>query len=129
MKNHRFKNNTRSKPEEEMLEMLREIFPNYIIYSNYPYSKFSHTDNDKLLADFYIQGLNIVIEYDGESHFKPIVYVRTDEGILKAQEDFKMIKLRDRMKDKLVSPIRIPYNEWKGAREDKLAYLKNKIFN
>jgi len=128
MKNHRFKNNTRSKPEAEMLLILKELFPNYIVYSNYPYYRFCQTNNTQLLADFYIQGLGLVIEYDGENHFSAIVYERTDEGIRNASEQFKEVQRRDKLKNELHPIIRIPYYEWKGSLDDKKIYLKKKIF-
>lgn len=59
--------------------------------------------------DFYLPDLNICIEYDGRQHFECV-------EIFGGEEEFKKIKLRDKIKNKYcednnIKLIRIKYNE------------------
>lgn len=65
-------------------------------------------DNVNYRFDFFIEDLNLVIEFDGIQHFKPVNYF----GGL---ESFEKIKLNDHIKDKWchensIKIIRIPYD-------------------
>lgn len=66
----------------------------------------------QLLFDFYLPAFNVVIEYDGEQHFKPINFGgRSDKESL---DDFHLCKARDEIKDKYckannIPLLRIPY--------------------
>lgn len=71
--------------------------------------------------DFYIPDLNIVIEYDGEQHFKPIDFFGGKKGLLE-------LNFRDREKDKFclnkgINLIRIPYYEY-----DNITNILDKFF-
>jgi len=61
------------KTEKELLECLRKRFPNYTIT---PQKRFkwcrSKTTKKELRFDFYIVELNLIIELDGEQHFRNV---------------------------------------------------------
>lgn len=69
-----------------------------------------------LRFDFYISILNLLIEYDGEQHFRPL---NKYKGI---DCEFEKIKLRDEFKNKWVKDngynlLRIPYFEFKNINK------------
>ena len=71
--------------------------------------------------DFYLPDYNLVIEYDGEQHFKPIKFFNGEEG-------FKKRKQRDKEKEELcrlnnIDIIRIPF--WNTKNIEKI--LKTKL--
>ena len=62
---------------------------------------------NKLRFDFYIPEQNLLIEYDGEQHFRPVAHFNGDVGFQKTQT-------RDRLKNEYAEKhgirlIRIPY--------------------
>ena len=66
---------------------------------------------NKLRFDFYLNDFDVLIEYDGEQHFKQINYTK-DNSINK--ENFENTKKRDKIKndyckEKNIKLIRIPY--------------------
>jgi hypothetical protein len=69
--------------------------------------------NNRMLSfDFYIPSHNLLIEYDGEHHFKPCYF----NGYKTSQNDLEIIRERDKIKTKWtknngVHLLRIPY--WK----------------
>ena len=72
----------------------------------------------KLKYDFYLPELNILIEFDGIQHFKPISYFG-------GKKEFNDLKIRDDIKNKYakinsIKLIRIKYNE---NVENKLNYI------
>ncbi len=72
-------------------------------------------NNSRYRYDFYLPELNILIEYDGVQHFKPIEVFGGIEALYKTQ-------IRDKEKDILADAnniplIRIPYTEIKNIRE------------
>jgi len=73
-----------------------------------------------LLYDFYIPKLNLIVEYDGEYHFRVIKY--KNESIKQAKEKFNKQQIHDRMKNKYamdndIQLIRIPYWEFDNIEE------------
>jgi len=75
--------------------ILKSIFPTYNILRNYK-PKFLEC----LEIDFYIQELNIGIEYQGEQHFKPVTHWGGEKG-------FEELKKRDKLKKKLCSQNKV----------------------
>jgi len=72
--------------------------------------------------DFYISDWNILIEYDGIQHFKPV-------GVFGGEEEFEKTKIRDKIKNeyclnKNIHLIRISYLE---NIEDKLSNINKLI--
>lgn len=113
---------TRCKPyknEERIKEFLESKNISYIPQKTFDECKYKQ----KLLFDFYIPLWNLLIEYDGEGHFRPI---------FTSEEEFKIAKIRDSEKNKFavnnkINIIRIPY--WRQNEiEDILASVQD-IFN
>ena len=68
----------------------------------------------KAKFDFYLPHFNLIIEYDGEQHFKPVQFGNMSKK--DAIKEFNQRKIFDRKKDiwalrKKISLIRIKYNE------------------
>ena len=68
-------------------------------------------DIKKLPFDFYLPDLNVLIEYDGQQHFKPV-------EIFGGEEAFKIRQRHDEIKTKWANDhgiklIRIPYTDFK----------------
>lgn len=59
----------------------------------------------KLRFDFYIKKLNLIIEYDGEQHFKPMTLGKMTYK--EAKLNFKKIKTNDKLKNKWARRNRI----------------------
>lgn len=75
-----------------------------------------------LRADFFIESMNMVIEFDGPQHFKPIEYFG-------GEEHYQQCIYRDKIKNNFckenkIQLIRIPYYKKNEIRE----ILKNFIF-
>jgi hypothetical protein len=69
-------------------------------------------EKQKLLFDFYLPEHNILIEYDGEQHFKPKSFYRC--SIETAKKSFNELKRNDIIKNEYckknnITLIRIPY--------------------
>lgn len=69
----------------------------------------------KLPFDFFIDELNIVIEFDGQQHFAPVDFGCHDTN--KVQKNFELTKKRDAIKNdycraKGIRLIRIPYTDY-----------------
>ena len=106
---HRCKNR---KNEEIIRKHLEKLEINYIDQHKITIK------NTKLFCDFYIEEYNLIVEYDGESHFSPINYG--------GSKDIKQIKekfdhgiynhdLKDTYaKDNNINILRIPYWENKN---------------
>ena len=80
-------------------------------------------DLDKLRFDFYLPKHNIVIEFDGIQHYKPIKFFG-------GKKEFLNLQRRDRIKDKFcinnsIQMLRIKYNE-KIENKLKNIIMKNK---
>ena len=73
-----------------------------------------HINNVIYRFDFYLPKYNLFIEYDGEQHYKPVMYFnQTDE---EAVQCFEETKKRDKIKDcycveNNINLLRIPYWE------------------
>ena len=68
----------------------------------------------KAKFDFYIKKFNLIIEYDGEQHFKPVQYGNMTK--LEALNQFKLRKKYDKIKDiwakkNKINLLRIKYDE------------------
>ena len=81
--------------------------------------------------DFYLPQYNICIEYDGEHHFMP-VRMSKSVTIYQAEENFRMIQLRDKIKtdyckNNNIMLIRIPYTEFDNIEKILDTYINHKI--
>lgn len=74
------------------------IIAEYLTKNNLDFVKqYTNKDcrNDKtkiLRFDFYVESLNLLIEYDGEQHFRPVKFWGGESG-------FEKVKLRDKIKN------------------------------
>ncbi len=59
--------------------------------------------------DFYIEDLNLIIEYDGFQHFHPVKYWGGEDG-LKENKERDLIKNKY-CQDNNIKILRIPYTE------------------
>ncbi len=70
--------------------------------------------NRELKCDIFIPEYNLVIEYDGEQHYRPVDFASNGEKW--ALEEFKKIQKRDKLKNEYcrenkINMLRIPYWE------------------
>jgi very-short-patch-repair endonuclease len=77
---------------------------------------------NQLRFDFYLPDINVAIEYDGEQHFKPILYYGGHDKLKETQQ-------RDKKKNRYcqkvgIKLIRIPYTEF-----DKIDKILQKELN
>ena len=84
---------------------------------------FNCKNQRQLPFDFYLPDYNMLIEYDGKQHHKPIHYMGGEKG-------FEYRKLNDKIKTEYaennnIELLRIPYTE----RKNLLVLLKNNIIN
>lgn len=68
--------------------------------------------NRKFPFDFYLPKYNLIIEYDGEQHFEPIIFRGTTKK--QANKNFKQVQINDATKNEYclknnVNLLRIPY--------------------
>ena len=110
----------KSHGEERVLKFLKEHNLNFIYNS-------SCLDFLKpLKPDFYLPDKKLVIEYDGEQHFRPVQFAGMP--IEKAESEFEKTKRRDSDKNRLceehgIEVFRIPYTEFENIEtilEEKL---------
>ena len=100
------------------------IIENYLIDSNIEYCKFKEFDGMKniknLNYDFYIDSLNLAIEFDGEQHFKPSFGVN----------ELEKNKIRDKIKNDYafknnIRLIRISFTEMNNIEKILNKYISS----
>lgn len=127
--------NRTSRREKEVYQILKQIFPLAVLWTEYPlHDIIPDCNNNSLRVDLYCPTFNIIFEMDGEGHFAPMMFGNTEEEIMEAQQKLKEQKERDSYKNKLcreadVKLIRIPYDEWDKLKtdDDKRAYIYEKL--
>ena len=115
--NLKLKNNTRencSKGHELARQILKEIFPSYIIYEEItlPGSK-EKTQTKPLYADFLIPNIRIIVEVHGQQHYTYSSFFHKDKL------DFYRSKKRDQIKKKWCELNNFSYIELKYDRQSK----------
>lgn len=113
--------------EIEVMELLNKW--NYINTSQYIY--LDCRDKNPLPFDFYLPEYNILIEVDGEGHYKPIPY--GSMTMEEAEENLRIIQKHDAIKtqyckDNNIPLIRIPYWERKNLEQFLIKQLNNVIY-
>jgi hypothetical protein len=94
-----------SKGERLVSSILTDYNINFV-----PQKSFSDLKHIRLLYyDFYLPELNMCIEYDGEQHFKPILYWGNEQ-------EFKELQLKDKLKTEYcisnnISLLRLTYKD------------------
>ena len=104
-----------SKGEHKISEVLDSCNISYIHQKKFPDLRYKNP----LSYDFYLPDYNLLIEYDGEFHYKPIF----------SEKKFEIEKIRDSLKDEYAKKnhfnlLRIPYWEYENIEET----LKNSLF-
>jgi hypothetical protein len=102
-----------------------KIIKDYIISLNYNvlqeyYIDLSEYNNSYARFDIYVPDLRLVIEYDGEGHFKPIDW--SGKGIEEAITLLEATQQRDKLKDMYCYDnnmfiLRIPYTEQNNIKQ------------
>lgn len=111
-----------AREESKYIKIIKEILDENNINYKREYKLFKNPKTNRYLrADFYLKDFNLVIEYDGKQHFKPMF---NNNDKLKLQIE------RDLIKNKLLEEynynyIRIPYNINKKSDLEEL--ILNKI--
>lgn len=93
---------------------------------NYIYNSCSLKFLNKLKPDFYLPDYNLIIEYDGEQHFKPVRFGNYSDD--EAKNIFEKTKQNDKLKNKLceengIEVLRISYIEFNNIED-----ILNKTF-
>lgn len=126
-KNSRFKTQGQrkctSKGEEDLYRILDGLFPTALKHTEYPYSRFTNTDNNKLMCDIYINSFSIAFEFQGEMHYKPVSWGKTEKDIFEAQRAYEERQTLDKLKRQICAEVdiplvEIPYFEWKELKND-----------
>lgn len=76
-----------------------------------------------LRFDFYLPDYNLMIEYDGEQHYKPVKYGKMSDK--KAKENLEKVQKYDQLKNEYckennINLLRIPY--WEKENIDEIIY-------
>lgn len=117
-----------SRAQNSITHIIREIFYNYSILSNFKGFDWLKTQKGRQELDIYVPELKLAIEYDGEGHFMPVRW--NGISIEKAERAFDNVKRLDRRKNRKISQnpqdvkyfIRFNYKE--NLTED---YIKEKL--
>jgi very-short-patch-repair endonuclease len=108
-----------SKGEEAISSILNALNVNYIAQAKF--KGCSHISSLKF--DFFIPSLKLLVEYDGEQHFRPVDYFGGDRS-------FKLIKTRDAIKtawakDNGYNLLRLDYTMSREVIEQKIRETLN----
>jgi hypothetical protein len=104
-----------SKGEAAIAKYLNQLKIKFYDYHGFP----GLVHKNALKYDFYLYELNLLIEFDGEHHFKVI---NRSKDMCKNIENFEQIKIRDKIKDKWaldnnIPLLRIPYWDFDKIKE------------
>ena len=143
MKSRRFKTTPRdsaSSGHTKLFGLLQKMFPNHIIYQEYPYhnilkkgykirgvspdiqnSVFLKTSK-RLFADIFDNTLNIIYEYQGAQHYEPIIRTKQPNAGEIAVARFHAQKRTDLLKRDIAVEIgfrliEIPYTDYEKIDE------------
>lgn len=114
--------------EEKIMDILDDLG-----YSAEPQKRFDDCrDKYPLPFDIYVEELNLLIEYDGEGHYKPIPY--GSMTMEEAEENLRIIQKHDAIKtqyckDSNIPLIRIPYWENKNLYDFLITHMKQYKIN
>lgn len=102
-----------SKGEIAVRKYLIDNFIEYVTEKSFN-NCINPSTNRKLRFDFYLPKYNLLIEFDGEQHFKPICYRRTDKS-----EEAKMLKL---LYTQMLDKIKNDYAKINGINLLRISY-------
>lgn len=112
--------------ETKIGEILQQYKINYI-----PQYSFNDCKDQRALPfDYYLQDYNILIEYDGEQHYRPVNFGGISDQ--RAAENLKITQRHDKIKtnyciDNNIPLIRIPYWDKNNLEEVLIANLKQYV--
>lgn len=99
--------NNRSIGENKIIKILYDLDITYEIEKAFP----NLVNIEQLYCDFYISSLNLVIEYDGEQHFKTSRYPGNKVTRLENIKQLDYIKDKYMIENK-INLLRIPYTKY-----------------
>ena len=91
------------------------------------FSKLLGTGNQPLTYDFYIPSKNLLIEFQGEQHYRPVDF--NGKGMEQAEENFIIQQEHDRRKREYAQQNNIDLLEISYIKEDKIEEILDEIFN
>ena len=113
-----------------MEQQIAQVFTNHNIIYKPQFSFDDCKDRRKLPFDFYLPDYNILVEYDGQQHYRPVNFGGISDE--KAFENFKTTQRHDSIKTAYcefnkIPLLRIPYWESKNIEQILLDYIKGII--
>ena len=84
------------------------------------------TGNQVLRYDFHIPSKNLLIEFQGEQHYRPVDF--NNEGMEQAEKNFEIQQEHDRRKREYAQQNNITLLEITYLEEDKIEEILDKIF-
>ena len=114
--------------EEKIIDILESLEYNVELQKRFDDCR----DKSTLPFDIYVKELNLLIEYDGEGHYKPIPHGSISHE--EAEENLKIVQKHDKIKtqyckDNNIPLIRIPYWENKNLYNYLITQLKQHKIN
>ena len=91
------------------------------------FSNLLGTGNKPLSYDFYIPSKNLLIEFQGEQHYRPVDF--NNEGMEQAEKNFEIQQEHDRRKREYAQQNNIDLLEITYLEEDKIEEILDKTFN
>jgi len=116
------------KISQEEFDKLVDKYNEYYFIPQKTFNGLLGLGGKNLLCDFYLPRLNLIIEYDGEFHFRVIKNYKK-EPIKYAKERYKKQQIHDIRKNKYamdnnIDLLRIPYWEFNNLEEILNYYIK-----
>ena len=113
-----------------MEQQIAQVLTNHNIVYKPQFSFNDCKDKRKLPFDFYLPDYNILVEYDGQQHYRPVNFGGISDE--KAFENFKKTQRHDSIKttyceSNKIPLLRIPYWESKNIEQILLDYIKGII--
>lgn len=104
-----------SKKQKLLLWIIQNIFPNEVIEFDYKDNNLRFPDTGfKLELDIFMPNKNVAFEYQGEQHFKPVLYWGGIDRFKRGQEKDRLKKIV--CKENNIRLLEVPYT-WKGDKE------------
>ena len=111
--------------ERKIREYLTKNNIEFIPQKKFP--KLLGTGNKPLSYDFYIPSKNLLIEFQGEQHYRPVDF--NNEGMEQAEKNFEIQQEHDKRKREYAQQNNIDLLEFAYIDEDKIEEILDGIFN
>ena len=112
-----------SELETQVLKMLKEVFPKYRVTEQYSV----YYMGTQLFFDFYIQALNVLIECQGEQHYKFVPHFHGVQTEFKGSEKRDQLK-REWAKQENISLLEIKFDEMPKTSKELFNMIHEAIF-